>query len=55
MKTTEWTKSYSVTILGGVGGLGISSDGDDLMRVKIKTKKISRASNKPPKNPWTEN
>ena len=29
------------------GGLGISRDGDDLMRAKIKTQKISRASNKP--------
>ena len=32
------------------GGLGISRDGDDLMRAKIKTPKISRASNKPPQS-----
>ena len=30
------------------GGLGISRDGDDLMRAKIKTPKISRTSNNPP-------
>ena len=33
------------------GGLGISRDGDDLMRAKIKTPKISRASNNPPPPP----
>ena len=32
------------------GELRISRDGDDLMRAKIKTPKISRASNKPPQS-----
>ena len=39
----------------GVPGGGIpriSSDRDDRTGTKIKTKKIPRASNKPPQNPW---
>ena len=39
--------------LGVPGGIPrISSDRDDRTGTKIKTKKIPRASNKPPQNPW---
>ena len=41
---------------GGEGGvLGISSDGDDRMELKVKTQKIPRASSKTQKNYWTKN
>ena len=39
---------------GGLGHSGFhASDGDDRMGIKIKNKKISRASEKTPKTPWT--
>ena len=38
----------------GGGVLRISSDGDDRMRAKLKTKKMPRASKEPPKKPWTK-